>query len=95
MLLFVVTGPGSLKAQFTAVNIKQEVHTVGVCREGGGFMGLLGGKKFSAFQMSQKRFSGLLDSEGEEEGRMIWENGIETCIISYMKRVTSPGSMHA
>ena len=25
---------------------------------------------------------------------MIWENGIETCIISYMKRITSPGSMH-
>ena len=25
---------------------------------------------------------------------MIWENGIETGIISYMKRVTSPGSMH-
>ena len=25
---------------------------------------------------------------------MIWENGIETCIISYMKRVTSPSSMH-
>ena len=24
---------------------------------------------------------------------MIWENGIETRIISYMKRVTSPGSM--
>ena len=23
-----------------------------------------------------------------------WENGIETCIISCMKRVTSPGSMH-
>ena len=31
---------------------------------------------------------------GEEEGGMIWENGIEICIISYMKRVTSPGSMH-
>ena len=30
---------------------------------------------------------------GEAEGGMIWENGIETCIISYMKRVTSPGSM--
>ena len=30
---------------------------------------------------------------GEGEGGMIWENGIETCIISYMKRVTSPGSM--
>ena len=31
---------------------------------------------------------------GEGEGGMIWENGIETCIISYMKRVTSPGLMH-
>ena len=31
---------------------------------------------------------------GEEEGGMIWENGIETCIISYMKRVASPGLMH-
>ena len=38
--------------------------------------------------------SGLLDSEGEGEGGMIWENGIETCIISYMKRIASPGSMH-
>ena len=25
---------------------------------------------------------------------MICENGIETCIISYMKRVASPGLMH-
>ena len=31
---------------------------------------------------------------GEGEGGMIWENGIETYIISYMKRVASPGSMH-
>ena len=31
---------------------------------------------------------------GEGEGGMIPENGIETCIISYMKSVTSPGSMH-
>ena len=31
---------------------------------------------------------------GEGEGGMIRENGIETCIISYMKRITSPGSMH-
>ena len=38
--------------------------------------------------------NGLLDSVGEGEGGMIWENGIETCIISYMKRVASPGSMH-
>ena len=31
---------------------------------------------------------------GEGEGGRIWENGIEICIISYMKRVTSPGLMH-
>ena len=31
---------------------------------------------------------------GEGEGGMIWENGIEICILSYMKRVASPGSMH-
>ena len=31
---------------------------------------------------------------GEGEGGMIWEKGIETCIISYIKQVTSPGSMH-
>ena len=26
--------------------------------------------------------------------KMIWDNGIEICIISYMKRIASPGSMH-
>ena len=31
---------------------------------------------------------------GEGGGEMIWKNGIETCIISYMKRIASPGSMH-
>ena len=36
----------------------------------------------------------LLDSVGEGEGGMIWENGIETCIISYVKRIASPGLMH-
>ena len=25
---------------------------------------------------------------------MFWENGTETCIISYMKQIASPGSMH-
>ena len=25
---------------------------------------------------------------------MTWENGIEICITSYMKRVASPGMMH-
>ena len=36
----------------------------------------------------------LLESVGEGKGGMIWENGIETCIISYVKRIVSPGSMH-
>ena len=35
-----------------------------------------------------------MDSVGEGEGGMVWENGIEICIISYMKRGASPGSMH-
>ena len=30
----------------------------------------------------------------EGEGGMIWENGIETCIVSCMKRIAHPGSMH-
>ena len=30
---------------------------------------------------------------GEGEGGMIWEKGTETCIISYKKRIASPGSM--
>ena len=31
---------------------------------------------------------------GEGEGGMIWENGIERDILSYVKRMSSPGSMH-
>ena len=31
---------------------------------------------------------------GEGEGGMIWENGIETCILPYVKWIASPGSMH-
>ena len=36
----------------------------------------------------------LLDSVGEGEGGMIWENSIETCILPYVKQMTSPSSMH-
>ena len=32
-----------------------------------------------------------MDSVGE--GGKIWENGIETCKISYKKQIASPGSM--
>ena len=34
-----------------------------------------------------------MDSVGEGEGGLIWENVIETCIISYRKRIASPGLM--
>ena len=37
------------------------------------------------------------DGEGGRTGvqdGMIWENGIETCIVSYVKRTASPGLMH-
>ena len=37
----------------------------------------------------------LMDSVREGESGKIWENGIETCKISCMKRVASPGSMHS
>ena len=36
----------------------------------------------------------LLDSVQESKGGMIWENGTETCKISYVKRIASPGLMH-
>ena len=36
----------------------------------------------------------LLDSVGEGEGGIIWVNGIETCILSYVKQISSSGSMH-
>ena len=31
---------------------------------------------------------------GEGEGGIIWENVIETCILSYVKQIASAGSMH-
>ena len=34
----------------------------------------------------------LFDSVEEGEGGMIWENSIETCIISYEKQIASLGS---
>ena len=34
-----------------------------------------------------------LDSVGEGESGMIWENSIETCILSYVKQITSPSLM--
>ena len=36
----------------------------------------------------------LLNSVGEGEGGMIWENSIKTRILPYVKQMTSPSSMH-
>ena len=36
----------------------------------------------------------LLDSVGKDEGGMFQENSIETCILSRVKQITSPGWMH-
>ena len=36
----------------------------------------------------------LLDSVGEGEGGMIWQNSIKTCILSSVKEIASPGWMH-
>ena len=38
-------------------------------------------------------YHSLMDSVGEGEGGMIWENGIETCILSCKKRIASLGSI--
>ena len=49
------------------------------------------------YARQQKRhrcMNSLLDSVGEGEGGMIWENSIETCILSYVQQITSPGLMH-
>ena len=37
--------------------------------------------------------NGLWDSEGEGEARMLLENSIETCILSRVTQITSPGWM--
>ena len=36
----------------------------------------------------------LLDSVGEGEGGMICKGSVDTCILSYVKQITSPGLMH-
>ena len=36
----------------------------------------------------------ILDSVGEGESGMFRENSIETCILSRVKQITSPGGMH-
>ena len=42
-------------------------------------------------QKRHRYINSLLDSVGEGEGGMIWENGIETCIPSCKKQIASLG----
>ena len=45
----------------------------------------------------QKRHKGknrLLDSVREGESGTIWANSTETCVLSYVKQISSPGWMH-
>ena len=46
------------------------------------------------YEREQKRHRCIEQSFGLWEGGMIWENSIETCILSYVKQITTPGSMH-
>ena len=39
-------------------------------------------------------YNRLLDSVEEGEGGMFQENSMETCILSRVKQITSPGWMH-
>ena len=47
---------------------------------------------------SQQLFSAKIKIKipdmGEGEGGMIWENSFETCILSSVKQIASPGWMH-
>ena len=49
---------------------------------------------YARWQKRHRCIEQSLDSVGEGEGGMIWENGIETCILSYVKCIARPGSMH-
>ena len=53
--------------------------------------------KTREYARQQKRHRCIEQSFGlcrRGEGGMVWENGPETCILSYVKWITSPGSMH-
>ena len=36
----------------------------------------------------------LLDYVGEDKGGIIWENSFETCVLPYVKQMTSASSMY-
>ena len=54
----------------------------------------MGFRKMVTITLYAKQKKRLLDSMGEGEGGMISENSIETCILSRVNQITSPGWMH-
>ena len=50
-------------------------------------------KIYERQQKKHKCIEQSLDSVGEDQGGMIWENGIVACILSCKKRITSLGSI--
>ena len=52
------------------------------------------GQQRPSVKRKKGRKKRLLDSVGEGEGGMFQENSIETCILSMVKQITSPGWMH-
>ena len=46
------------------------------------------------YARQQKRHRCIDQSFGLCQGGMIWENGIEICVLSYVKRIAGPGSLH-
>ena len=51
-------------------------------------------RKFNPKRIWLEKENRFLDSMGEGEGGMIWENSIETCILSSVKQIASPSWMH-
>ena len=49
---------------------------------------------FNALGLLNDTLNSLLDPVGEGEGGMFQENSVETCILSRVKQITSPGWMH-
>ena len=45
--------------------------------------------RYARQQKKHRCLDGLLDSVGEGEGGMIWENDIETCILSCKNQIAS------
>ena len=49
--------------------------------------------RIQGYHYHLSKFHIYVDSVGEGEGGMIWENGIETCVLSCKKQIASLGSM--